>query len=65
METKQVEVTKTVAQFIVKTDASDIPSQIYEHAKVAFQDWFAVTIAGKDEPLVFKLILSLMFPPCR
>jgi len=56
MERKQSEVTRTIAGFIVGTDASHIPSVFYEHAKVAFLDWFAVTMAGKDEPLVLKLI---------
>lgn len=56
MERKQSDVTGRIAGFIVGTDASHIPSVAYEHAKVAFLDWFAVTMAGKDEPLVLKLI---------
>lgn len=48
--------TKTIARFIVETDSSDILPSEYEHAKVAFLDWFAVLMAGKDEPLVLKLI---------
>src|SRR3989339_1414789 len=56
MERNQSEVTGRIARFIVGTDASNIPSVVYEHAKVAFLDWFAVTMVGKEEPLVLKLI---------
>jgi len=48
--------TKTLANFIADTDASKIPVTDYEHAKAAFLDWLAVTIGGKDDPLVLKLI---------
>lgn len=50
------EPTRAIARFVVETDERDIPEQAFEHARVAFMDWFAVTIAGKDEPLVDKLI---------
>ena len=56
MERKQIESTRTMVRFIVGTDALDIPSIAYENAQVAFLDWFEVTMAGKDEPLVLKLI---------
>ena len=56
MGKKHLELTKTIARFVTETDVSNIPSIVYEHAKVAFMDWFAVTMAGKDEPLVSKLI---------
>ena len=48
--------TRRIARFIVETGASDIPASAYEHAKVAFMDWLGVTIAGKDEDLVLKLL---------
>jgi 2-methylcitrate dehydratase PrpD len=48
--------TAKLASFIVQTDAKKIPQWAYEHAKVAFMDWLAVTFAGKDDPLVKKLI---------
>jgi len=48
--------TRRLAAFIVQTDPSDIPASVYEHAKVAFMDWLGVTLAGKDEPLVDKLL---------
>jgi 2-methylcitrate dehydratase PrpD len=48
--------TGTIARFITGTDSSTISDRIYEHAKVAFLDWFGVLVAGKDEPLVKKLI---------
>jgi 2-methylcitrate dehydratase PrpD len=48
--------TKKLAGFIVHTDAATIPPWAYDHAKVAFMDWLAVTFGGKDDPLVLKLI---------
>lgn len=54
-ETNQA-MTRTLAEFIVNTQASDIPNPVLEHAKVAFMDWLGVTLAGKDEPLVDKLL---------
>ncbi|MDY7033260.1 MAG: MmgE/PrpD family protein [Thermodesulfobacteriota bacterium] len=56
MEKEPIELTRQIAQFITKTDASAIPAHIYDHAKVCFLDWLAVTMAGKNEPLVTKLI---------
>ncbi|MEW6439296.1 MAG: MmgE/PrpD family protein [bacterium] len=48
--------TRQLARFIAKLDASAVPAEALEHAKVAFMDWLAVTLAGKDDPLVAKLI---------
>ena len=48
--------TARLADFIVHTDAARIPEDAFEHAKVAFMDWIAVTLAGKDAPLVRRLI---------
>jgi len=48
--------TSRLARFVADTDDSGIPAWAYEHAKVAFMDWVAVTCAGKDDPLVEKLI---------
>jgi 2-methylcitrate dehydratase PrpD len=48
--------TRRLAQFLSQTDASKIPADIYEHAKVAFLDFLAVTYGGKDDPLVGKLV---------
>ncbi|MDQ7783991.1 MAG: MmgE/PrpD family protein [Desulfomonilaceae bacterium] len=56
MQEKTVQFTRTIAGFVAATDAAEIPYAAYEHAKIAFMDWFAVTIAGKDDPLVDKLI---------
>lgn len=56
MEEKPMEVTRTIARFITETDSSQIPAEVYNHAKVCFLDWLGVTLAGKDEPLVLKLI---------
>lgn len=56
METRSLDLTRKIAKFIVKTDVSNIPSIVYEYAKIAFMDWYAVTMGGKDQPLVSKLI---------
>ncbi len=56
MPEKTIELTKTLAHFITHTKNADIPSYVFDHAKVAFKDWLGVTIAGKDDPLVEKLI---------
>lgn len=56
MSENTIELTKKLAYFIAKTETSDIPSHVFDHAKVAFKDWLGVTFAGKDDPLVEKLI---------
>jgi len=56
MHGKSLGLTRTIARFIVETKEGDIPSDIFDHAKVAFMDWIAVALAGKDDPLVEKLI---------
>jgi len=56
MTEKDIELTHKIAQFIVKTDLGDIPQPAFEHAKVALMDWIAVTLAGKEDPLVAKLV---------
>ena len=49
--------TAKLASFICATRMRiKIPQWAYEHAKVAFMDWLAVTFAGKDDPLVVKLM---------
>lgn len=50
------EPTRAIARFVVGIDERDIPESVFEHARVAFMDWLGVTIGGKDEPLVDKLI---------
>ncbi len=56
MPEKSIELTKILARFVAKTEKSDIPSHVFDHARVAFKDWLGVTFAGKDDPLVEKLI---------
>jgi|Deesub1362A_J573_1020465.scaffolds.fasta_scaffold00561_2 2-methylcitrate dehydratase PrpD len=56
MEKPNVDMTRRLARFVADTTAEDIPPQVFEHAKVAFMDWIGVLMAGKDEPLVKKLI---------
>ncbi len=53
---KPVELTKRLAEFIVDTPVSAIPEAVFDHAKVALMDWLGVTMAGKDDPLVTKLL---------
>jgi 2-methylcitrate dehydratase PrpD len=48
--------TAKLGSFIAEADAKMIPDEAFEHAKVAFMDWVAVTVAGKDDPLVKKLV---------
>jgi 2-methylcitrate dehydratase PrpD len=54
MEKEQL--TRKIARYVAQTRPEEIPPQIYEHAKVAFLDWLGVTLAGKEEPLVHKLL---------
>lgn len=56
MQKESFDLTGKLAEFVVGTANKDIPPEIYEHAKVAFMDWLAVTMVGKDDPLVGKLI---------
>jgi len=57
MTVEQAEgITAKLAAFITGTDEARIPGEVYEHAKVAFMDWVAVTLGGKDDPLVKKLM---------
>ena len=55
-QAQPIGMTRKLAEFIVKTNADKISSEAYEHAKVAFMDWVAVTMGGKDEPVVTKLL---------
>ena len=48
--------TRSIAKFIVNSDAEKIPQAAFEHAKIAFMDWTGVTLAGKEDPLVAKLV---------
>ncbi|MDA3897788.1 MAG: MmgE/PrpD family protein [Desulfobacteraceae bacterium] len=56
MTDQSMGMTQKLAEFIVSTDASKIPHDVYDHAKVAFMDWMGVTIGGMKDPLVAKLI---------
>jgi len=51
-----VGLTRRVARFVSQASSRDIPEVAVEHAKVALLDWVGVTMAGKDDPLVLKLI---------
>jgi len=56
MRQEQSEFSRKIARFIAETNHQDIPPEIYEHAKIAFLDWLGVAFAGKNDPLVKKLI---------
>ncbi|MCU0600034.1 MAG: MmgE/PrpD family protein [Desulfobacterales bacterium] len=56
MSEQAMGMTQKLADFIATTDSAKIPKEIYDHAKVAFMDWLAVTVGGVNDPLVFKLI---------
>ncbi|MBL0700931.1 MAG: MmgE/PrpD family protein [Desulfosarcina sp.] len=56
MVEKSIDLTREIAHFIVNTDAADIPQPDIEHAKVTLMDWIAVTLVGKEDPLVAKLV---------
>ena len=56
MNEKVFPMTKQLARFITELKAKDIPTDVYEHAKIAFLDWVAVTLAGKDDPAVQILL---------
>lgn len=56
MTAQTIGMTRKLAEFIVSTDASKIPPEAYDHAKVAFMDWLGVTMGGTNDPLVDKLI---------
>ena len=55
-ENATLPVTEKIAAFVAETREADIPREMYHHARVAFMDWMAVTLGGKDDPLVDKLI---------
>jgi len=48
--------TRRLASFVVASQKGSIPREAFDHAKVAFMDWLGVTFAGKDDPLVLKLV---------
>jgi 2-methylcitrate dehydratase PrpD len=56
MEKTAIPMTKRLAGFIAGYNAGGITPLVYEHAKVAFLDWLGVTLGGKEDPLVKKLI---------
>lgn len=56
MKQEQMNFSRRIIRFITKTETKDIPPEIYEHAKIAFLDWLGVSLAGKNDPLVEKLI---------
>ncbi|MFO8048212.1 MAG: MmgE/PrpD family protein [Desulfosudaceae bacterium] len=53
--TTPMPVTEKIAAFVAETRTADIPVEIYDHARVAFMDWVAVTLSGHDDPLIAKL----------
>lgn len=56
METGKKGFAQHISEYVVEPDHNSISAGSLKHAKVAFMDWMAVTLAGMDEPLVHKLI---------
>jgi len=50
------DMTRKLMQFVVSTKNDDIPAEYYEHVKVVILDTIGVALAGKNEPLVQKLM---------
>ena len=50
------DMTRKLMQFVVSTKNDDIPAEYYEHAKVIILETIGVALAGKNEPLVHKLM---------
>jgi 2-methylcitrate dehydratase PrpD len=48
--------TEILAAFVANTGNDDIPSPLYDHAKVALLDTVGVLLAGKEEPVTKKLL---------
>ena len=51
--------TRELAQFIVKTDFSDLPGNVQRHAKFCVLDWLGASLAGSVEPPA-KIISAIM-----
>lgn len=49
-------VAQRLAEFAVNTDSSEIPEEIFCHARTAFMDWLGVAYGGMNDPMVDKLI---------
>jgi 2-methylcitrate dehydratase PrpD len=56
MTGKNKGMTQALAGFISGQDAKKIPEDICAHARVAFMDWLGVAVAGRDEPVVERLL---------
>jgi len=50
------DMTRKLMQFVVNTKNDDIPAEYYEHVKVIILDTIGVALAGRNEPLVQKLM---------
>ena len=48
--------TRALAEFIAHAGADPPPGYAVRHAEVAFMDWVAVTVAGRTDPLVDRLL---------
>jgi len=53
---ENIAMTEKLANFIVNTQTQNIPDEMFAHAKLAFMDWLCVGVAGKEDPLVSKLV---------
>ncbi len=59
---REFPVTADFAQWVAGLEARDISAQAFAWARHALLDWFGVTIAGADEPLVRMLVEELAGP---
>ena len=50
-----MEVTKTLAEFVLSTNFDDLPNEVVNEAKLCFLDWLGVAIAGAHDPEVNSL----------
>ncbi len=50
-----MEVTKSLAEFVLSTNFDDLPSEVIKEAKLCFLDWVGVALAGAHDPQVNSL----------
>ena len=56
MEPNNNGLTRSIAEYVSASVDQPSPDYLLQHAALAFLDWFGVTVAAKDEPLVQKLM---------
>lgn len=56
---KNLNLTKELSNFIVKSRIEDFPEEVIEHSKRCFLDWIGVTLGGMNHPSV-KILADLI-----